>query len=127
MRRMGVLVLAVGLVVGAASAGAEERMRHSGRVTDVDQTATRIVVDEVGPWQVRDGLTVVTRQTVEITPDTLFILARRAEPGPTAGHGDWEERVLDPWEILPGDFVTVDCRHEGRHMIALRIFITEMP
>ncbi len=128
MKRWATLaVLAVLLAVSGAPAGAADVFRHTGTLTSFDRATGTLVVAEVGPWRVRDGVTVVTERTVTLTPATRFSFVRRGEPGETAWPGDFLELAIDAWEMLPGDFVTVECRHEADRMIALRVQVLDVP
>jgi hypothetical protein len=70
------LLLALAFVEWAAGT---DTVRHSGMLAAVDLGKGTIVVDEVGPWRVKDGITQVTRRTFVVPPTTEVTVARRAE------------------------------------------------
>ena len=116
----GLAAVALGVIVGPA-AEAGEVQRHSGTV--VAREGGLIQLAEIGPWQVRQGETVITHYTIEVTPATALTLVRRDEEPLSGFPGDWVEEGLEPWDLLEGDFVTVDCLHEGGRLIALKITV----
>jgi len=111
----------------AAPASAEERMNHSGSIVFIAEDARSFVLAEVGPWQVRDGATVITYRTITVTPETEFAYVVRADPAPSGFPGDFVETPLGPEAVYLDDYVTVDCRHEGKRLVALKITVTEVP
>jgi hypothetical protein len=117
-----VLVMLLGFT---ASASAGERMKHSGAIVSIADDGRTFVLAEVGPWQVRNGATVATRRTITLTPETAFAIVARADAAPSGFPGDFVEIALGPEDVYLGDHVTVDCRHEGRRLIALKITVTE--
>ena len=107
-----------------ASASAEQTLKHSGSIVSVAENAKTFVLAEVGPWRVRKGATVITYRTIALTPETEFaIVARATAPGGFAG--DLVESRLGPEDVYVNDYVTVDCRHEGKRLVALKITVTE--
>ena len=116
-----VLVILLGLV---ASASAGERMKHSGSIVSIADDGRTFVLAEVGPWQVRNGAIVITRRTITLTPETEFAIVARDV---TAGGfpGDFAETRLGPDGVYLNDYVTIDCRHEGRRLVALKITVIE--
>lgn len=118
---VALLVVVLAVLVWAPGAGAQV-MKHSGLVAAVDRAAGTIVLDEVGPWQVKEGKTVVTRRTLTVTPETGFVQARREAT-------EWFPAEFTDLpllrEVAAGDFVTVECRHEGRRLVALRVTVVE--
>ena len=116
-----VFVILLGLT---ASASAEQTLKHSGSIVSVAEHAKAFVLAEVGPWRVRKGVTVITYRTIALTPETEFaIVARATAPGGFAG--DLVESRLGPEDVYVNDYVTVDCRHEGKRLVALKITVTE--
>jgi len=109
-------------VAGAPFAAGAEEIRHSGTVLAVNRDAGTFTLGEVGPWRVEQGVLQITRRTISVTPDTEFVLAKRAKEG-VKYPGDFVEERLDPWNVAVGDFVTVECRHEGKRLIALKIAV----
>ena len=57
LRWLTVVVALSGAVAPAGTAGAQERMKHSGTIIAIDEKAGAIRLAEIGPWQVRDGKT----------------------------------------------------------------------
>jgi hypothetical protein len=117
-----VLVILLGLT---AAASAEERVRHSGSIVSIAEDARTFVLAEVGPWQTRDGATVITYRTIALTPETEMAIVARADAAPSGFPGDFVETALGPEDVYLSDYVTVDCRHEGRRLVALKITVTE--
>lgn len=116
----------VGLLVLLPIAAEAGPLSHSGTVIAVDRNAGTIELGEIGPWRVVGGVTVVSRHTITVTRFTNFVRVRRAaEPRHGGYPGDFVEDLLAPWEIRPGDFVTVLCQHDGRFLTALEIAVTE--
>jgi len=114
------------LLALAPGVGSTETLSHSGTIAGLDPNAWTIDLDEVGPWRVRDGATVLTRYRITVTPFTNFVRARRvAEGGPRGYPGDFLEELLLPWTLRVGDFVTVLCQHDGRFITALEIVVSE--
>jgi len=117
-----IVVILLGL---SASAGAGETMKHSGSIFAADD-ATMFVLAEVGPWQTRNGATVVTYRTITVTSETQFAIVARRDEAAGAFTGDFVEIPLGPDGIYLNDYVTIDCFHEGRRLIALKITVTEV-
>jgi hypothetical protein len=118
----GVVAILLGLV---ATAGAEETMKHSGSVVSIADDGWTFVLAEVGPWQVRDGATVITYRTITLMPQTTYAIVARAQAAPSGFGGDFVETGLGRDRLHPNDYVTVDCRHEGRRLLALKITAIE--
>lgn len=114
----GLAAVALGVVIGPA-AQAGEMQQHSGTV--VAREGRLVQLAEIGPWQVRQGETVITHRTIEMTPATTLTMVRRDQEPLSGFPGDWVEEGLEPWDLLEGDFVTIDCLHEGGRQIAIRI------
>jgi hypothetical protein len=108
-----------------ASASAGERMKHSGSIVAIADDGRTFVLAEVGPWQVRRGATVVTRRTITLEPETEFSIVAREVETSSGFLGDFVETRLGPDGVYLNDYVTVDCRHEGRRLIALKITVSE--
>lgn len=119
---MFVLLLAL-----VGSAGAGELVKHSGVIVAIADDGRSFVLAEVGSWQVKEGRTVTTRQTIKLLPDTKFVIVGRVADAPTGFAGDFIEVPLTAEEVYLNDYVTVECRHEGRAMLALKITVTELP
>lgn len=112
-------LLAVLVWTVAASA---EVVMHSGTVASFDAAAGTLVLDEVGPWQVTDGRTVITKRRIDVAPATEIVMVRRDATASFPG-----AFVTLPLSrtVAVGDFVTVECKHEGGQMLALRITVIE--
>lgn len=116
--------VAVALFLTAPPAWAETA-KVSGTIVAVDKEAGTIVVGEVGPWRVKGEATEVTSRTIAVTSETAFKLARRAAgAGPTGWVGEFVEGAIAPWQVKPGDFVTVEFRRDGERLTAVRIVVT---
>lgn len=119
-------ILVVGIVcAGLVAQAGNAAERRSGRVIAVDDTAGLIVIDEVGPWQGRKGVTQVVRHTMIVTPSTKIASHIRVS---VAGRfpGDFIEVPLALSDVALGEFVTVECRREGGRFIALSIAVAEL-
>lgn len=128
MKRLGRMVAAFSIVLAfAALAAAAEIKQHSGRIVSIADDARTFVLAEVGPWQVRDGATVVTYRTVELAPETRFAIVARMDAAPSGFRGDWVEFEIGPERVYLNDQVTVDCRHEGQRLVAVKIIVVEVP
>jgi hypothetical protein len=142
MRRLrlfpSILMILLGLT---ASASAGERVKHSGVIVSIagDQNyalfphltvfgkARTFVLAELGPWQVRNGATVITYRTITLAPETEFAMVARAGAAPSGFGGDFVETRFGPEGVYLNDYVTIDCRHEGKRLVALKITVTELP
>jgi len=123
--RMVVGALSVVLMLAAPAAAAEIE-QHSGRIVSIADDARTFVLAEVGPWQVRNGATVVTYRTIEVAPETRFAIVARFDAAPSGFRGDWVEFEIGPERVYLNDQVTVDCRHEGKRPVALKITVVEV-
>jgi hypothetical protein len=104
-------------------AGAEAG-NHSGTVQTLNKDAGTIVLGEIGPWRVKEGVTEVTERTIIVTKATEFSQARRAAgAGPGGWIGEFVEVKLTPWEVRKGDFVTVEVSQEGERLTALKVTV----
>lgn len=119
-----VLAVMLGLT-GSVSAG--ESVKHSGSIVSIADDARTFVLAEVGPWQVRDRATVITYRTITLAPETGFAIIDRADAAPSGFPGDFVEIPVGPELVYLNDYVTVDCRHEGKRLVALKITVTELP
>ena len=118
------VVLLLAVAVGAAQPNRTER--HSGVVAAIDPQGAVMLLDEVGPWRVERGATVVTRHQIGLTAATKYNLYMRVN-APGAFAGDFIEVTLDPTDVVAGDFVTAECVREGGRLIALTITVAELP
>jgi hypothetical protein len=117
------LALAAALTAGAAAAAGGTT--YSGTVVAIDPREGVLVLDEVGPWRVEQGRTVLTRRTVHLTAETKFSsFIRVTVPGAFAG--DFLEVELAADSVTPGDFATVECVQERGRLVALRVTLAEV-
>jgi hypothetical protein len=114
------LVLALSASAMTPAADAARTSTHSGTVVAVDPQGGVMIMEEVGPWRVERGQTVVTRRIVSLTRATIFNSFIRVDvPGRFAG--DFIEVALDAEDITPGDFVTAEYLHERGRLVAVRV------
>lgn len=113
----------VSLWLTTAPAHADER--RSGRVMGIDDRVGMILIEEVGPWQVRKGVTQVTRHTIVVTPSTKIASHIRVNVAGRFG-GDFIEVPLTLSDVSVGDFVTVECRRERGQLIASSLTVAEV-
>ena len=124
------IVLALGLALGAAPAAPAPdatgpTTTHSGTVVAIDPEGGVLVFEEVGPWRVEQGATVVTRRSVVFTAATKFNTFIRVNV-PGAFAGDFLEVALDADSVTPGDFVTAECVRERGRLVAVRVTLAEL-
>ena len=119
------LALALGLALVAPAAAAARTTTYSGTVVAVDPQGGALMLDEVGPWRVEQGKTVVTRRTVVVSSETKVNTFIRVNV-PGAFGGDFLEVALDIDDITPGDFVTAECVSERGRLVALRVTVAEL-
>jgi hypothetical protein len=126
MRQLRICLPALVILLGLSSSpGVAETLKHSGSIFSVADDGTTFVLAEVGPWQVRDGAIVMTYRTITVTPDTEMMIVGRGDE-PTSGFpGDFVATRVGPDGVYLNDYVTVDCLHEGKRLIALKIIVTE--
>jgi hypothetical protein len=99
---------------------------YSGKLVAVDQAAGTIVVEGMGPWQVKEGVTQVERRTIGVVPSTEFVRLERATgPAPSGWVGDFVESALPRWQVKPGDWVIVTMKPDDRRPTAVRIAVWE--
>jgi hypothetical protein len=122
-----VLVALVMVLAFSASAGAAGIERHSGTIVSIAEDARTFVLAEVGPWQVRNGATVLTYRNIALVPETQFAIVARVEAAPSGFRGDFVEFKIGPERVYLNDRVTVECRHEGKRLVALKISVIEIP
>ena len=125
-RRIALLaVLAVVAWAVLAWSDGQER-RYSGTVLAVDRSAGAIVVGDMGPWRLKDGVTQIEPRTIAVTPATEFVSVMRASGvAPSGWVGDFVESVLPGGRVKPGDWVTVVVKADARRPTAIRIYIWE--
>jgi len=128
MKHTAIVASAVlGVLALAAPARAQDVVKHSGSIVAIAADARTFVLAEVGPWQVRNGETVLTRRTFTLVPETRFAMVGRVEHASSGFPGDYAEVGLGPDSVYLGDYVTVEARHEGKQRLALKITVIELP
>jgi hypothetical protein len=127
IRSAGTLLLALvlGLALAMPAADAARTTTYSGTVVEIDPEGGALVLDEVGPWRVEQGQTVLTRRTITLTPETKFNTFIRVNV-PGAFAGDFLEVALDADDVTPGDFVTAACVTERNRLVAVLVTIAEV-
>lgn len=123
-----VVVTALGIVTSPIPGwcGDVGEVRYSGTVVAVDRAAGAIVVEGMGPWRVKDGVTQLERRTIVVTPSTeLMRLERATGVAPSGWPGDFVESALPEWQVRPGDWVTVVVKPDGTRMTAIRIDVAD--
>ncbi len=100
--------------------------KYSGTVVAADQTAGTIVVEGMGPWRIKEGVTQLERRTIGIMPSTEFVRLKRASgPAPSGWVGDFVESALPGWQVKPGDWVTVTVKTDDKRPTAVRIDVSD--
>jgi len=125
MLTIGSLVLALAMLAGPAVAAAPASTRHSGTVAMIDAQGGVMVVDEVGPWRVETGRTVVTPRTIVLTVETKVNTFIRVTV-PDAYAGGFIEVPLEATDLSVGDFVTVESVRAGGRLVALTVTLAEV-
>ena len=129
--RVGIVVAVATMLAIAAtpipgSSGDVGEARYSGTVVAVDRAAGTIVVEGMGPWRVKDGVTQLERRTIVVAPSTELVRLRRATgEAPSGFSGDFVESALPEWQVKPGDWVTVAVKVAGARMTAVRIDVAD--
>ena len=129
--RVGAVVVVATMLAIAASpipgwSGDVGEARYSGTVVAVDRAAGTIVVEGMGPWRVKDGVTQLERRTIVVAPSTeLMRLKRATGEAPSGWPGDFVESALPEWQVKPGDWVTVVVKPDGTRTTALRIDVAD--
>jgi len=125
-RSLAALVMSVLVIAGATAVAADavRTVRYSGTVTTIDPERGLMILEEVGPWRVERGATVVTRRTISLNASTTYNLFMRVD-APGAFAGDFIEVVLDVDHLAPGDFVTAECVRQGDRLVALTVTVAE--
>jgi hypothetical protein len=127
-RGIWIAALTVLAVVAPAIPGWGEARdgKYSGTVVAVDRTAGTIVVEGMGPWQIKEGVTQLERRTIGVMPSTEFVRLKRATgPAPSGWVGDFVESALPGWQVKPGDWVIVTLEPDGKRPTAVRIDVWE--
>jgi len=121
----GIAALSI-LGPAAAAWSAAATSRYSGSVLAVNQTAGTMTVASMGP-RLASGESKATPVTVQITPSTEFVRARRAaDVAPSGWIGGFEEISLPAWEVKPGDWVAVAAEGTGGGTKATRVTVVTL-
>ena len=120
---LAVVVVALSGLAGSAAAG--ETMKHSGKIIEIAGDGKTFVLAEVGPWRIWKSTTLVTLRTIRLMPDTAYAIVARDVDTETGFPGDFVETRLGADGLYLNDYVTVDCRHEGQRLLALKVTVTE--
>jgi hypothetical protein len=67
VRRSAVLAIVAIVAWAIPTWGAGQESKYSGTVVAVDGTAGAIVVEGMGPWRIKEGVTQVERRTIGVT------------------------------------------------------------
>jgi hypothetical protein len=121
-------VFAAGLVTllgFTAAAPAGQLVKHSGSIVSIADDSKTFVLAEVGSWQVRNGVTVITPRTITLAPETEFAIVARNDAAAGGFPGEFVETRLGPDGVYLNDYVTVECRHEGQRLVAVKITVIE--
>lgn len=127
-RSIWIAALTVLAVVAPAIPGWSDARggKYSGTVVAADQTAGTIVVEGMGPWRIKEGVTQLERRTIGIMPSTEFVRLKRASgPAPSGWVGDFVESALPGWQVKPGDWVTVTVKTDDKRPTAVRIDVSD--
>jgi hypothetical protein len=127
-RSIWIAALTVLAVVAPAIPGWSDARggKYSGTVVALDQTAGTIVVEGIGPWRIKEGVTQVERRTIGIMPSAEFVRLKRASgPAPSGWVGDFVESALPAWQVKPGDWVTVTVKTDDKRPTAVRIDVSD--
>jgi hypothetical protein len=114
------LILAGLVLLVGGEPSAAVPVRHSGTVVLLDPLDGVLVIDEIGPWRVARGKTIVTRRTIGLTPTTRFRVFIRIDV-PDRYAGDFLEVALEATDIAPGDFVTAECVQARGRLVAVTV------
>lgn len=118
-----VLAVVASAMPGWSDAGAG---KYSGMVVAVDRAAGTIVVEGMGPWRVKEGVTQLERRTFAVAPSTEFVGLKRASgTAPSGWTGDFVESALPGWQVQPGNWVIVTLAPDGRRPTAVKIDVWE--
>jgi len=99
--------------------------RYAGIVLDIDKTAQRIVVGDMGPL-LDNGKSEIIRRNVQVTPFTKFASVKRTSgPAPSGWIGDYVEAEPSARDVRPGDFVTITVKSERRDSEALNVTVVD--
>jgi len=128
MRYARLILFALAVLLAAPpviSAAADEMVTHYGTVVAIDLSRGQLIFEDIGPWLERGAITETIRRTVELVPATRFMFASRTDtPCDLVGRG--LERPLESVFVEVGDAITIECRHEGARLIAVKVTVTAM-
>jgi len=122
-RGIRIVILAVGILTWAVPAWTDGReAKYSGTVISVDWATATIVVEGMGPWQMKEGVSQVEHRTISVMPTTRFVRVERASGvAPSGWTGDFVESALSERQLKPGDWVTVTLAPHAERPTAIRI------
>jgi hypothetical protein len=108
-------------VVGKQAPRANE-VRHSGRIVEIADDGSAIVLEEIVAWTASG--TGEVRRSIRLTPRTSFRLFERTDTW--NGRGDalpgWDAKAIQARDLRTGDFVTVTT-DDDRHDIAVALHV----
>lgn len=120
-----ILAMVVGL---SLSANAGQTARYSGLISSIADDARTFVLAEVGPQRAgHDVAPALTYRTIALSPQTVYAIVARIDDAPSGYQGDFVEFPIGPDRVYLNDYVTVECRHEGKRLVALKITVIEIP
>jgi hypothetical protein len=129
MARLGRLLaitLLVALLPGRAPAAAQG-MKHSGVIVSVSESTGMLVIRETGPSKAPHGRAVLRRLAITVTAHTEFAMVSPEAPAPPGPPSPLVVRPIGAWAVYTGDFVTIECLHERRRLIATKVTVTYVP
>jgi hypothetical protein len=115
------------LAVGAhgVSVAGDEMVTHHGTILAIDASRGQLIFEETRPPTSRDAVADSIRITVELIPATRYTFASGTDTPCDPVHGSVES-PLDPVFLEVGDTVSIECRHEGGRLIAVKVTVTAM-
>lgn len=120
--RIWITVLIALVVVTIPGWSGAQVGKYSGTVIAVDRAVDTIVVEGMGPWHTKNGVTQLQRRTIGILAATQFVRVERATgPAPSGWVGDFVESELAGRQVSPGDWVTVTLAAEDKRPTAVRV------
>jgi hypothetical protein len=124
--RTALLVVVVGLLAIVTAPSTVAAASVSGMVVSVE--GDRIVIADVGPWQIERGETKITPRSVAITGSTEVVRVQRTdEPDANGWPGGFATSAASGIPALKhGDFVAVDVTDEGGRLIATKLTIVSV-
>jgi hypothetical protein len=73
------------------------------------------------------GKPVLTYRTITVTPETQLAIVGRDYANFDGLPDSFVEGPLEPGEIYrENDYITIDCLHEGKRLVALKITVVEV-